>query len=74
MGDLIEELVELLQEDGQFFESTAEIENTREMLRTGTSAGRQRQAYSNALHAEDDQDHAMRAVVRHLIEEFHADL
>ncbi|WP_306152623.1 carboxylate-amine ligase [Roseovarius sp. MMSF_3281] len=74
MAGLVEELIELLQDDAQFFESASEVENTREMLRTGTSAGRQRQAYSEALHAEDDQDHAMRAVVRHLIEEFHADL
>ena len=74
MGDLIEELIELLQQDAQFFESMAEIEGAREMLRTGSSAGRQRQAYSDALHAEDDPDHAMRAVVHHLIEEFHADL
>jgi carboxylate-amine ligase len=74
MGDLVEELIEILQEDAQFFESMAEIEGAREMLRTGSSAGRQRQAYSDALHAEDDPDHAMRAVVRHLIEEFHADL
>ena len=74
MGDLVEELIEILQEDAQFFESTSELENAREMLRTGSSAGRQRQAYSDALHAEDDKDHAMRAVVRHLIEEFHADL
>jgi len=74
MGDLVEELIEILQEDAQFFDSTSELENAREMLHTGSSAGRQRQAYSDALHAEDDKDHAMRAVVRHLIEEFHIDL
>jgi carboxylate-amine ligase len=74
MGDLVEELIEILQEDAQFFESMAEIEGAREMLRTGSSSGRQRHVYSDALQAEDDPDHAMRAVVRHLIEEFHADL
>jgi carboxylate-amine ligase len=74
MGDLVEELIEILQEDAQFFESSSEVENAREMLRSGTSAGRQRQVYSDALHQEDDQDRAMRAVVRHLIDEFHADL
>ncbi len=74
MGDLVEELIALLEEDAQFFESFPEVENAREMLRTGTSAGRQRQVYSDALHAEDDHDHALQAVVRHLIEEFHADL
>ena len=74
MGDLIEELIELLQDDSRFFESTAEIENAREILRSGGSAGRQRQVYQDALHAEDDHEHALRAVVRHLIEEYHADL
>ena len=74
MGDLVEELIELLAEDAAFFESVSEIEGARDMLRSGTSSGRQRQVYSDALHAQDDHDHALQAVVRHLIEEFHADL
>ena len=74
MGDLVEELIDLLDEDAAFFESLSEIEGARDMLRTGTSSGRQRQVYADALQAEDDPDHALRAVVRHLIEEFHADL
>ena len=74
MGDLMEELIELLAEDAAFFESVAEVEGARDMLRTGSSSGRQRQVYSDALHAADDRDHALQAVVRHLIEEYHADL
>ena len=44
------------------------------MLRTGGSAGRQRQTYTDALEAGDDRDNALKSVVRHLIEEYHADL
>lgn len=73
-GDLIEEMIDTVQEDAAFFESAAEIENARDMLRRGTSAGRQRQVYHAALAAGHDTDHALRAVVRHLIEEYHADL
>ncbi|MCZ0810751.1 MAG: carboxylate-amine ligase [Pseudomonadota bacterium] len=74
MGDLIEELIELLLEDARFLESSAEIENARDILRSGGSAGRQRQVYHDAIQAEDDHEHALRAVVRHLIDEYHADL
>ncbi|MDA3859576.1 MAG: carboxylate-amine ligase, partial [Roseovarius sp.] len=35
-GDLLEEIIELIQEDAAFFESQAEIENAREILRHGT--------------------------------------
>ncbi|WP_198586182.1 carboxylate-amine ligase [Roseovarius salinarum] len=74
MADLVEELLALLQQDAEFFASVAEIERAREMLRSGTSAGRQRRVFVEALEAGDDRDHALQAVVRHLIEEFHADL
>jgi carboxylate-amine ligase len=73
-GDLLEELIALLEEDARFFQSLADLEGAREMWRSGTSAGRQRRAYIEALEAGDDHDTALRAVVRHLIEEFHADL
>lgn len=73
-GELLEELFDLVEEDARFFTSTAEIETAREMVATQGSAGRQRQIYVNALEAEDDRDGALRAMVRHLIEEYHADL
>ena len=72
--DLLEEMLELTAEDGEFFDSIAELEGARDILRTGTSSDRQRQVYVDALEAGDDTDHALQAVVRHLIEEFHADL
>ncbi len=73
-GDLLEDILELTIEDAQFFASVTEIENARDMLRTGTSSTRQRRAYEDAIAAEDDHEHALQAVVRHLIDEFHADL
>ena len=73
-ADLFEEMLELTEEDARFFESVNELDRIRDILRTGTSSTRQRRAYEDAVHAEDDHDHALQAVVRHLIEEFHADL
>ena len=73
-GDLLEELFGLLEEDAAHFGSTAEMQRAREMLETHSSAGRQRQAYIDAIAAEDDHGHALQAVVRHLIEEYHQDL
>ena len=73
-GDLLEEIIDLVQEDAAFFESSAEIENARDILRHGTSAERQRQAYSSARDAGKDDHEALQSVVRHLIEEYHTDL
>lgn len=73
-AELLEELFVLVEEDALFFESVKEIEGAREMLRTRGSAGRQRQTYTDALEAGDDPENALKAVVRHLIEEYHADL
>lgn len=74
MDELAEELLRLIEEDIRAFGSEAETEGIRDILETGTSATRQRQVYVDALEAGDDPDHALQAVVRHLIEEFHADL
>ncbi len=74
MGELVEELLELVEEDGLFFESVADLERVRDILRTGTSSTRQRAAYDEAQSAGKDHDDAMRAVVAHLIDEYHADL
>jgi carboxylate-amine ligase len=73
-GDLLEEIIELIQEDAAFFEAIAEIETARDILRHGTSAERHRQAYAEARDAGHDNDAALQSVVRHLIEEYHADL
>lgn len=66
---LLDELIEMLQEDAEALNSTAEIEALRDILSRGTSASRQRHVRAKAGDNEGNL-----AVVRHLIEEYHADL
>ncbi len=73
-AELLEEIFDLIQEDARYFECLEEVENARRMLTTGTSAGRQRRAHQDAGDAGADAQGALRSVVRHLIEEYHADL
>ena len=73
-ADLLEEMFDLVEEDALYFESRAEVEAARQILRSGGSAERQRQVHAQALSMGQDEDAGLRAVVRHLIEEFHADL
>lgn len=71
-GQLLEELIELVAPDMEALGSTREIEGLREIVAGGTSATRQRQVRQSV--APDDREAMTRAVVGHLIEEFHADL
>ena len=74
MSDLINEVLELVEQDGEALSSTVEIMNAQKIVKSGTSSSRQRHEYVEALEVGDDKEHALQAVVRHLIEEFHADL
>ncbi|SEP55728.1 carboxylate-amine ligase [Thalassovita taeanensis] len=71
---LIDNLIELVAEDADALGTRPEIENMRNILATGTSADQQRRIYQDAVHAGDTSQAALGAVVKHLIEEFHADL
>ncbi|THD74692.1 carboxylate-amine ligase [Thalassobius vesicularis] len=71
---LIEEMIALVAEDAEVLGCTAEIENMRSILAHGNSADRQRAAYQDAIQAGDTPHDALKSVVKHLIEEFHADL
>ncbi len=71
---LVEELMELLQEDAAALKCLTEVSRAREIAAEGTSADRQRAALAKARDAGADHEGQMRAVVHHLIEEFHADL
>ncbi len=71
---LAEELIELLAEDGEALQSMAEIAAIQDILATGTSAERQRAVFNGVRAAGGDQDAALRGVVEHLVDEFHADL
>ncbi|WP_420325060.1 carboxylate-amine ligase [Mameliella sp.] len=71
---LVEELMDLLQEDAAELKCLTELARVREIATEGTSADRQRAALAAARDAGADHEGQMRAVVHHLIEEFHADL
>ncbi len=69
-GELIEELITLLREDAEALGCLSEVENARNIVAQGTAADRQRQVYREAIGADLPVDEALRAVVRHLIDEF----
>lgn len=72
--DLIEEMITLIEEDAGVLQSTAETQRVADMVAGGTSADRQRRVYQEATKSGETSDDALRLVVDHLIEEFHADL
>lgn len=71
---LIGELLELFKEDAAAFGSLNEVEHAQEIAAQGTSADRQRRIYAEALGAGREPQAALNAVIRHLMEEFRADL
>ncbi|MFV0360189.1 carboxylate-amine ligase [Tropicimonas sp.] len=70
-SDLAEEIVELLAEDAEALQCTAEVGRVHEIVARGNSADAQRAVRETRLAAGDSPQDAMRAVVRHLIEAFH---
>ena len=70
----IDEIIELISEDAEALGCMAEVEHARTILDQGTSSDRQRAVFEDALEAEYDRDEALKRVVRHLIDDFHADL
>ena len=67
--ELLEEMIELMREDAEFFDCVAEIEHAREILAHGTSAHRQVAVWQAALDAGKDEAEALRDVVDMLIED-----
>jgi len=74
METLVEEMIDLVAEDAEFLDSVPEIAGARDMLGLGTSSERQRAAFAAARATGETEAEALQSVVRHLIEEFHADL
>jgi len=72
--ELLEELIELVAEDAEAMGVVNEIENARAIARTGPSADRQRAVFAESSAGGKDRRESLRAVVEHLMEEFHADL
>ena len=71
MTQLMDELIGLLSEDADALGTFEEIARLRRIAEQGTSATRQRRIHAAAAARGKDPG---RAVVEHLIEEFHADL
>ena len=72
--DLLEEILEFIQEDAEFFGCEQEVAHTRTILERGTSAHQQLQVYEQAIRQGAEQTEALRAVVDLLISETVADL
>lgn len=73
-ADLVEEMLDLISRDAEALDAVAEVQNARSILKTGTSSDRQRAAFAKAEADGGDKQACLKAVVDHLIEEFHADL
>ncbi|WP_298935736.1 carboxylate-amine ligase [uncultured Ruegeria sp.] len=71
MAELIGDLMGLLAEDSEALGTMKELARLRQIAENGTSATRQRRIHAEAAAKDEDPG---KAVVRHLIEEFHADL
>ena len=73
-ADLISELIELISEDAEVLNCQKEVEAAQQLVSKGTAADTQRSVYNAALTTGMDKQAALRKVVQHLVEEFHADL
>lgn len=67
--ELIDEVLELLQEDAEYFNCEGELKHIHTIIKEGTSAHRQVAAYNDGLNSGMDHDEALRLVVDQLIEE-----
>jgi len=74
MPQAVSEIQDLIVEDADALGCQAEIARLTQMAEGGTSSDRQRGVYAGARTVGKDHDAAMRDVVMHLIEEYHADL
>ena len=71
---LLEEMIELVLPDAEQLGSTDAVLHTRDIVRRGTSAHRQRRTYADAVAAGASREQALRCVVDMLIEESTASL
>ena len=68
-AELLEELIELVREDAEFFDCVSEVEHAREILRRGTSAHKQINVWQQARSSGKTDAEALRDVVDMLIQE-----
>ncbi len=68
IGELVEEMLVLTEQDAEALDCQAEVAHVREIVARGTSAHRQVDVYEWAMAAGATQEEALREVVRYLIE------
>jgi carboxylate-amine ligase len=68
-GQLLEELLDLIEEDAEALDCQQQVASSREIIRRGTSAHRQVDAYATARDAGSSHEEALCAVVAFLTEE-----
>lgn len=73
-GSLLEELLELVAPHAEILGCSAEVNNIRQIVASGTGAERQLNVYHGALKDGADGQEALKEVVRALIVEFNQDL
>ena len=73
-GDLLDEIIDLVQIEAARLGCLAEVEHARTIMKRGTSADRQLDVYTRARAAGADQEEAFRQVVDWLIDESAAGL
>ena len=69
-GELLAELIDLTRQDAEVLGCLDELNSAADILKTGTSADRQRAVYQAALDGGADRDEALREVARSLVAEF----
>ena len=69
-GELLAELIDLTRQDAEVLGCLDELNSAADILKTGTSADRQRAVYQAALDSGADRDEALREVARSLVAEF----
>jgi carboxylate-amine ligase len=67
--DLLDEVIELVRPDAEMLGCVEEVERARDIVKRGTSADRQRQAFAKAIAEGASEKEALTAVVDFLIEE-----
>ncbi len=72
--ELVDELIALVEEDAGTLKCMRDIEQLRRIAADGTSSTRQREVLATAKADGKDHEGQMRAVVAHLVEEFHEGL
>ena len=71
---IVEEWLDLVADDAGVLRSVEEIGRVDKMIEGGTSADRQRAIYDAEIANGQDHEAALRAIVSHLVEEFHEGL